>query len=445
MTRISEDETVTAVLIAGVLLLSVGMAGPAAVATDTATQPQPPMPLYGQATINGDPLPAGTTIVAEIEGEVRGSITIEEAGRYGGPGGFGEKLSVSGALDDEGKTVRFYVDDIQASETITWSPGDLTQLDLSFASTEFSVSDLSAPASAVQGETITVSATVSNVGDVVGTTDAEFVFAGDVLLNQTVTLGGGNSTQVSFDVPTADVPAGTYEHGVQAGGDSRFANITIQQPATFEVSDLSAPASATAGETIVVNATVSNAGDIGGTTDAEFVFAGDVLLNQTITLGGGNSTQVSFDVPTTDIPGGTYKHGVRAGNSFSTAQINLNVPPTASFSTSVDTVEVNETVTLDGANSTDPDGTITSYEWDLDGNGVFDDATGSTAVVTFSTTGEQVVELRVTDDNGATDTATVVLNVTERSDTVSQDAPGFGVGVALAALLTVVLFARRRI
>jgi hypothetical protein len=136
MIRMIESETMTAVLIAGVLLLSVGMAGATAGSTDTADQPQPPMALYGQATIDGDPLPAGTTIVAEIDGEVRGSITIEEAGRYGGSRVFEKKLSVSGTSDDEGRTVRFYADGIQANETVPWSSASLTQLNLSFVTSD---------------------------------------------------------------------------------------------------------------------------------------------------------------------------------------------------------------------------------------------------------------------------------------------------------------------
>jgi PGF-pre-PGF domain-containing protein len=96
------------------------------------------------------------------------------------------------------------------------------------APANFSVSGLSAPASAVQGETITVNATVSNVGGGQGTTDVEFVFAGDVLLNQTVVLDAGNSTPVNFAVPTDGLGLGTYEHGVQAGGGSQFADITIE-------------------------------------------------------------------------------------------------------------------------------------------------------------------------------------------------------------------------
>src|SRR4051812_3213462 len=52
--------------------------------------------------------------------------------------------------------------------------------------------------------------------------------------------------------------------------------------------------------------------------------------------------------------------------------------------------------------SADPDGTLTWQEWDLDGDGQYDDATGPVAHVTFTTPGAHDVALRVRDDRAAT-------------------------------------------
>jgi hypothetical protein len=70
-------------------------------------------------------------------------------------------------------------------------------------------------------------------------------------------------------------------------------------------------------------------------------------------------------------------------------------------------------IELDGSASTDSDGTIVLYSWDLDGDGQYDDASGAT--VNFNTTidGVHTVALRVTDNFGAnslTDTADVTVN-----------------------------------
>jgi vibriolysin len=58
---------------------------------------------------------------------------------------------------------------------------------------------------------------------------------------------------------------------------------------------------------------------------------------------------------------------------------------------------------LSGAESSDSDGTIVSYAWRF-GDGTA--ATGANAQHTYATTGNYTIELTVTDDDGATATAT---------------------------------------
>lgn len=86
-------------------------------------------------------------------------------------------------------------------------------------------------------------------------------------------------------------------------------------------------------------------------------------------------------------------------------------------------VDEGSSVQLDGTTSSDPDGTITLFEWDLDEDGIFGetglganngDETGSTP--TFSAAaldGPSVVtvELRVTDDDGEVDTSTTTVTI----------------------------------
>ncbi|MBN4049166.1 S8 family serine peptidase, partial [archaeon AH-315-M20] len=67
----------------------------------------------------------------------------------------------------------------------------------------------------------------------------------------------------------------------------------------------------------------------------------------------------------------------------------------------------NETVTLDGSSSSDPDGTIVSYEWKEGTTSL-----GTTAVVTTSlTVGVHTIELTITDNEGATNSDTVIVTV----------------------------------
>jgi alpha-tubulin suppressor-like RCC1 family protein len=56
-------------------------------------------------------------------------------------------------------------------------------------------------------------------------------------------------------------------------------------------------------------------------------------------------------------------------------------------------------VQLDGGRSTTPGGTtLTAYDWDLDADGAFDDATGPTPLAQFAVAGAQLAGLRVTND-----------------------------------------------
>lgn len=74
----------------------------------------------------------------------------------------------------------------------------------------------------------------------------------------------------------------------------------------------------------------------------------------------------------------------------------------------------NTSVELNGSESNEPNGNISTYEWDLDDDGTYE-VTGETATVRTSSVpcGIVRVTLRVTDDDGEIDTETVALQ-TER-------------------------------
>src|SRR5207247_2536993 len=87
--------------------------------------------------------------------------------------------------------------------------------------------------------------------------------------------------------------------------------------------------------------------------------------------------------------------------------------PTASFTLSPNPALTGQTVTFDGSGSSDPDGSVTNYKWDLDGNGTFETDTGSspTASRSYSSAQSLTVMLRVTDSGGATNDASWSLTV----------------------------------
>jgi hypothetical protein len=72
-------------------------------------------------------------------------------------------------------------------------------------------------------------------------------------------------------------------------------------------------------------------------------------------------------------------------------------------------------ITFDGTGSYDPDGTIIKYAWDLDDDGDYDDTFGATPTVSFTAPYSSNIHLKVTDNNGATDTDTTTLTITKHS------------------------------
>ncbi len=72
------------------------------------------------------------------------------------------------------------------------------------------------------------------------------------------------------------------------------------------------------------------------------------------------------------------------------------------------TVDVDQVVYFDGTQSSDPDGTITSWGWDF-GDG--ETGSGETVTHKYSTAGTYTVTLTVTDDKGATAANSVAVEV----------------------------------
>lgn len=97
-----------------------------------------------------------------------------------------------------------------------------------------------------------------------------------------------------------------------------------------------------------------------------------------------------------------------------------NTAPLASVVTSDLIIRAGENVHFDASSSSDAeDGTVTSYFWDLDGNGVFDNGTGPEADQSYPELGSYPVNFYVEDSMGLTDVLDnpVIVNVTPADNT----------------------------
>ena len=179
----------TVVLVAALVLaaLVTGMAFGSAAVTAQDEPPAIPASYYGDVEIDtGEPIPAGTEVIADVEGEEeRYSITMEEDGQYGGPEAFEEKLVVPEPDEGTGAEVTFFIDGPGFEETevdtdpsdVTWESDDVKRVDLSadgddidiIEEVDLTIDDEPDELTLEEGDTedATVTATYSQIGEVV--------------------------------------------------------------------------------------------------------------------------------------------------------------------------------------------------------------------------------------------------------------------------------------
>ncbi len=75
------------------------------------------------------------------------------------------------------------------------------------------------------------------------------------------------------------------------------------------------------------------------------------------------------------------------------------------------TVFAGDIITLDASTSSDPDGDVLTYEWDLDNDGQYDEASGVIITTSFNQVGDHIIGLRVTDSGGSSDTDTAIITI----------------------------------
>ena len=139
--------------------------------------------------------------------------------------------------------------------------------------------------------------------------------------------------------------------------------------------------------------------------DGNGSFETDTGTTPTVTRSYASAATVTVRLRVTDNDGGTVE---------TTRTLTVtNLAPTASFTVSPNPAVAGEVVSFNGSASSDPDGSIASYRWDLDGNGSFETDTGTTATVTrsYGSAATVTVRLRVTDNDGGTAETTRTLTV----------------------------------
>ena len=295
------------------------------------------------------------------------------------------------------------------------------------------------------GDTVTISANVSDnlAGLDSVTADASSLDVGTVTLTDDNENGTYTATVTVGPSPTEGEQSATIEAADTVGntGTATTNTLTVDttppQITNPTLSDGDGDGNVASGDPITISADVSDnpAGLDSVTADAASLDAGTV----TLTDDNGDGTHTSMAVVGPNATDGEQSATIEAidgaGNveTATTNTVEVNAPPKASFSYTPSQPSTGEQVTFDASNSTDPDGTIVSYEWDFDGDGTVD-ATGETATHSYDPSGNYTATLQVTDSDGATNTTSQTVRVysppvanytyTRVGDQVTFDASG---------------------
>ncbi len=152
---------------------------------------------------------------------------------------------------------------------------------------------------------------------------------------------------------------------------------------------------------------VNNGSDV--TYTPNLSFTGEDSFSYTVSDGNGGTDTASVTIT------------VNAANAKPTANAGVDLTVTD------DDRDDQEIVTLDGTASSDPDGIISFYNWDVNGDQITD-YTGSVVDVTFGI-GTYTVTLTVIDDEGASDTDSVTITVEAASSDPVDDAANSEIAV----------------
>jgi subtilisin family serine protease/putative cell wall-binding protein len=240
-----------------------------------------------------------------------------------------------------------------------------------------------------------------------GTSFASPIVAGAAALVRSVLPGASATTVKQILLDTVD-PLDSLTGKTLTGGRLNAAAATAlaaNQPPVAVASG--APVIGTVPFTVSLDGTESS--DDRGITTWDWTGGPQPVSGETTTLEFTTPGIYAVTLTVTDTDGATDTDTITI-----TAAEPPNVPPTANASVAPTSGTAPLTISLDGALSSDSDGTITDWDW----TGGTQSATGETASMTITAPGTYTVTLTVTDNEGATDTATKTVTVTETEEPI---------------------------
>lgn len=413
----------------------------------------------------GDEPGSGTVRLANLSGDVVDASEFDlDAGETGsttltwntteGDAGEGDLTVESG---DDGETTALTVEPVTDPANVT----------VGIAGTNSPVTE---------GETLTVEATVENVGEEHTTQNVTLTdFEGATADTVEVGLDPGDSTTRTLAWETGEGDAGNGSVRVASRNDSASADVTVETPEPPEfglrITDTNSPTEA--GTTLTVDVTVTNRGDEAGTQTVHLKDFDEESVDTTaLSLDGGQSTSVTLRWSTNESDEGAGDVLVRSENDTAATSVTLespdaggsgdsdsgdsdpsggtspggsSPPPSSGGSADEATDTPTPTTTPTATPSPTPTASATPTPTATDRPA---DAAASNATATLYATATPDATVTATPDATVTATASPTPTDAERpaaSPTpTGGSGPGFGTVAALVALAGVTLLRRRR-
>jgi subtilisin-like proprotein convertase family protein len=246
-----------------------------------------------------------------------------------------------------------------------------------------------------------------------------------------VTLSGTTTSQPTFTAPVGPATL-TFQLTVadgRGGTDTDAVTVTVNAPPVADAGDDQA---VKAGDPVTLDGTGSSDPD-----DASVAYAWTQTAGPTVTLTGAATSQPTFTAPVT---GGTLTFELTVTDEqdrsdTDTVDVVVDRDPTADAGADQD-VNSGGTVTLDGTDSSDPDGDTVTYAWTQTGGTTVTLTGAGTSQPTFTApAGPATLTFQLTVDDGrggtATDSVTITVNGPPNAAAGPDQEVGTGDSVAL--------------
>ncbi|GAB3019138.1 outer membrane protein assembly factor BamB family protein [Natronobiforma cellulositropha] len=261
------------------------------------------------------------SVTLEIDGEVHDAQTLDlDAGAT------------------ETVTLEWQTDDDVGDHEITVSTDDTVV----FIAPSFSVHTLEPNDPVTAGETLTVTATVHNLGNAAGTESLLLEADGEVRDDTTVTLEPGEATAVTLEWETGDADAGRYQIMILGGIHNAFAVVTLEEgsggpglpePTTpeFSLTGVETNTPIETGDTLTVTIEVENVGDGDGSQTLELAAGGETRDTAVVALDAGATETVTLEWETDDADAGDHEITVSSDNDSASEPITVEAVGEATF------------------------------------------------------------------------------------------------------------------